>query len=144
MKLRNFGLALVLAVAGFGVIAPAAQARDYDRYRDARFYRGRDRDEIRRRELLRDRLFETADRVRLAEREGDISRREADRLYRELDDVRDFLRNDRYLTETEFRRRMEDLDDVQRDFRNDRRSGRRYGRYDDSHDRYDRRYRDRY
>ncbi|MGV3724866.1 MAG: hypothetical protein ACO1SX_28535, partial [Actinomycetota bacterium] len=79
------------------------------------------------RAILRDRLIDLGDRVRLAERQGDLSRREADRLYRKLDYVRDFLRGDRHLTDSEFDRRSDDLRDVARELREH--SGPRYGRY---------------
>lgn len=162
MTRRNLVFALMLGAAGLGAAAPAVQAQrfeHYDRYYGQRYYRGRDRDEIRRRELLRDRLIDLADRVRLAEREGDISRSRAARLYDRLDDVRDFLRGDRHLSDSEFDRRSDDLRDVARDLRDA--TGSRYGRYrsrsyedwfdysrnrgryDDRRDRYDDR-RDRY
>ena len=116
MKLRNWILALGLAVFGWAVVAPPAQADPRD-YRDYRYYRGRDRDEIRRREFLRDRLINLGDKVRIALRERAIGYRKADDLFEELDEVRDFLRNDSHLTEREFDRRMEDLDEVQGDLR---------------------------
>jgi len=162
MTRRNLVFALVLGVAGLGAVAPAAQAQryeHYDRYYGQRYYRGRDSSEIRRRELLRERLIDLADRIRLAEREGDISRSRANRLYERLDDVRDFLRGDRHLSDSEFDRRSDDLRDVARDLRDA--TGSRYsryrsrsyedwfdysrdrGRYNDRHDRYDR-YDDRY
>jgi hypothetical protein len=141
MTRRNLVAALGLAVLGIGATAPAAHADHYDRYYGQRYYRGRDRDEIRRREILRDRLIDLGDRVRLAERQGDISRREADRLYRKLDYVRDFLRGDRNLSDSEFDRRADDLRDVARDLREQ--SGPRYGRYR-SRDHEDWYYNDRY
>ena len=140
MTRRNL-VALGLAVLGIGATAPAAHADHYDRYYGQRYYRGRDRDEIRRREILRDRLIDLGDRIRLAERQGDLSRRQANRLYDELDDVRDFLRGDRHLTDSEFDRRADDLRDVARDLR--QWSGSRYSRYR-SHDYEDWYYNDRY
>jgi hypothetical protein len=137
-------MALVMAVVTLCTLAPVAQARDFDRYetyRSTRYYRGRDGSEVRRREIVRSRMMDLADRARLAARQGDLSRREVDRIYDRLDDVRDFLRGDRYLTESEFRRRMDDLDDVSRDLR-DYRGGPRYrDDYRWRRDRYDDRYR---
>ena len=128
-------MALVAAVVALCTLAPVAQADHfddrYDVYRSARYFRGRDGAEIRRRAIVRGRMMDLADRVRLAARQGDLSRRETDRLYDKLDDVRDFLRGDRYLTESEFHRRMNDLDDIAHDLRRDRRDGRRDDRYRD-------------
>lgn len=158
MTRRQLWLALGAAVVGgTAMIQPAeAQWRDRD-YRTFRYHRGRNTEEIRRREYLRDRMFDLADRIRLAVRERDLTSREADRLYDRLDDVRDFLRDDRNLSGAEFDRRRSDLNDIGTDLRRmvSRRNGRgrwyddRYGRYDrDYHDRdryYDRnRYDDRY
>ncbi len=132
MRLRNPVLALLLSLTAAAALAPAAQARHDDRYRDYGYYRGRDRYEVRQREALRGRLFDLADRVRLAEREGAISRREADNFYRRLDRVRDFLRDDRYLTDSEYDRRMRDLLDIHDDLRDEARRyrGRNWDRYD--------------
>lgn len=144
MRLRSLGMALVAAVVGLCTLAPVAQARDFDRYdtyRSTRYYRGHDGSEIRRREILRGRMMDLADRVRMASRQGDLSRRETDRLYDRLDDVRDFLRGDRNLSESEFRRRMDDLDDVARGLRDYRRDDRYRGRDIWRSDRYDDRYR---
>lgn len=127
MTRRNLVFGLMLGVAALGAAAPAVHADHYDRYYGQRYYRGHDRDEIRRREILRDRLIDLADRIRLAEREGDISRSRANRLYDRLDDVRDFLRGDRHLSDSEFDRRADDLRDVARDLRDA--TGSRYGRY---------------
>jgi hypothetical protein len=154
MTRRNLLYALGLGIVGVGAVAPAAYAQrydHYDRYYGQRYYRGRDRDDIYRRGILRDRLIDLGDRIRLAEREGALSRRRANDLYRDLDDVRDFLRDDRNLTQSEFERRSDDLRDVARDLR--QAMGSRYDRYRsssyedwygryDSRDRYDR-YRDR-
>jgi hypothetical protein len=142
-----FGLALgALGLTG----ATAAHADRYD-YRSHRYYYGRDGDERRRREILRFRLFEIADRLRLAERNGDIAPRRAAQLCDRLDDVRDFLRGDRYLTDSEFDRRRRDLNDIEDDFRDAIRDRRRNSRYYDRDRYYDRnryydrdRYRDRY
>jgi hypothetical protein len=146
MKLFKIGLAAVLSLVALGAAVPEAAAQSFDRYRGYRYYDGRDRQEIRQRQILRSRMFDLADRIRLAEREGAITRRKANDLFDDLDDVRDFLRDDRHLSDSEFRRRMDDLDDVARDFREAlRRQGRRgWDRYD-RYDRYDDRYRrDRY
>ena len=146
MNLRNVVLALSLATVGLAAAAPPAQA-DHPRYSRYQYFRGRDRDDIRRREILRNQLFRLADRVSLAERQGRISRRKANELFRELDDVRDFLRDDRHLSDSEFDRRRDDLEDVARELREDSRrfgyGGGYRGRYDDRY--YDRGYgRDRY
>lgn len=119
MKLKLLGLAVVAAVTALlGAAAPASAARwDWDNYREYRFYRGHDARETRRREVLRDRSFDLADRIRLARREGFISRHDVDRDYDRLDKVREFLRHDRYLDRDEFRRRMEDLDRVEDNLR---------------------------
>ena len=130
MTRRNLVFALALGVVGIGAAVPAAQAQryeHYDRYYGQRYYRGRDRDDIRRREILRERLIDLGDRIRMAEREGAISRGRAGDFYRDLDDVRDFLRDDRNLTQSEFERRADDLRDVQNDLR--RAMGSRYDRY---------------
>jgi len=133
MKLSGLALAVALGATGCLGLAPAAQAGSSDRYRDRgyyrdySYYRGRDRDESRRREVLRERVADLADRIRLAERERDISRSEADKFFRRLDDVRDFLRQDQNLTSSEFDRRSNILDDIMRDLRDERREAR--GRY---------------
>ncbi|MFN3649435.1 MAG: hypothetical protein ACK47B_07610 [Armatimonadota bacterium] len=140
MNRRHALLALVVG-AVTAVAAPAAHAhgRDCDcrecdrRYRSGGYYR-RDRH----RSVLYGRMDALAQRIRLAERERAITRRQAEDLYDELDDVHDFLRNDRDLTESEFDRRMDDLDDVEEDLR--RHGGSRGGRY---YRRYDRGYYDR-
>lgn len=127
MTRRNLVVALGLGVLGLGATALPARADHYDRYYGQRYYRGRNPEEVRRRAILRDRLIDLGDRVRLAERHGDISRRQADRLYDRLDRVRDFLRHDSYLTDSEFDRRADDLRDVARDLREW--CGSRYSRY---------------
>lgn len=151
MNWKHLWLAVSLVAVGGTIAIQPAQA-DH-RYREYRYYRGRDRDEIRRREFLRMRMFDLADRIRLADRERDIGPREANRLYRELDDVRDFLRNDHFLDGREFERRQDDLNDVGSDLRRILRRNRgrygRYDRYDRDHrywhyDRYDDWYRRRY
>ncbi len=115
MKPLRLGIALALAATAGLAAAPAARADHNDRYYGYRYYRGRDRHEIERRAILRERLIALGDAVRFGERDGCLTRREADRLYDRLDRVRDFLRDDRYLTDSEFRRRMRDLDDVEED-----------------------------
>lgn len=135
-----------LGLGGFAIIAGASAARADHEYRSYRYYRGRDREEIRQRETLRFRLFDIADRIRLAEREGDLPRWKAGQFYRRLDDVRDFLREDHHLSDSEFGRRRDDLNDISRDFAI---ATRRFSRYDrdyrdrfwdrrDRGDRYDR------
>jgi hypothetical protein len=129
MKHRNTILSLALAAGVVAAAAPASQA-DHDRgyrrddyYRSSRYHRSYRNDEQRRRDLLRERLFDLSDRVRLADRQGRISSRDADRLFRRLDYVRDFLVSDHELSDREFRRRMDDLDNVAEDLR------REFGRY---------------
>jgi hypothetical protein len=149
------GALLGLMCVGGATLATPAQADHNDRYYGQKYYRGRDRDDIRHREILRNKLVDLGDRVRMAERSNRISRERARDLYNDLDRVRDFLREDRHLSDSEFDRRMDDLNDVQRDLSEHLRgrSGRggysngRYGdrydndyRYDNDH-RYDRDYR---
>src|SRR5438045_5815365 len=109
MRLRTLAAALALAAAcsTVGAAAPARADR-YDSYSDSRYHEGRDRAEARRRGILEDRLNGLSDRTRLAERQGELSRRTAEHVYRDLDRVRDFVRGDHYLSESEFGRRMED------------------------------------
>lgn len=128
MKWTQGILVLTLAVAAaMGIVAPASARVDrYDGYR-YEYYRGSDAPERHRRQILRDRMYDVADRVRLANRERDLSRRDADRVYDRLDTVRDFIRGDRYLSDSEFRRRMDDLDEVEDILR--RAIGDRYRRY---------------
>lgn len=154
MNRRSFFGAMALGLAGLAAGATGASAQIFGRpgyrdYRTYRYFRGYGSDDIRRREALRNRMFDLADRIREAQRDGILGPRGADRLYDKLDDVADFLREDRHLTSSEFDRRRDDLDDIARDlnrvYRNSPRyRGRRYR--DDWYDRYDRRYRrdDRY
>ena len=144
MKMTRKGLFVALAGVLSGTLASTANAADYrgryDTYRRGSYFRGRDRDEIRRRGIVHERLLRVAERVDRAYAARAISPREADRLFGRLDYVWRFLREDRYLTDSEFDRRMDDLDDVGDSLRDERREG-RYDRYD----RYPRdRYRDRY
>lgn len=136
MDRRKFLGALALAALGLtaGAATPAA-AQQFGRweYQGYRYYDGRDSGERRRRDILRRRLFWMAERTRNAERQGFLSRGQAGRLYDDLDGVRDFLRNDRYLTESEFYRRMRDLDAVEDDLQDAfRRRNHRYDRFHDS------------
>ena len=150
MNRRNFLSGLFLGGLGLAAGATAASAqRPYGRvygadpwdYRRHNYYRGRDSHEIRLREALRYRLFDLADQVRNAERQGLISRGRSQDLREELDDVRDFLRDDRHLTRSEFERRRDDLDEIADDLRDSyRRRGGRY-RNDPFFDNYDRRFR---
>src|SRR5688572_18942440 len=154
MNRRHFLTGLLLGGLGLTAGATTVAAQVYDpRYRSGRYggdpwdyrrhnyYRGRDSHEIRLREALRYRLFDLADQVRNAERQGLISRGRAQDLREELDDVRDFLRDDRHLTRSEFERRRDDLDEIADDLRDSyRRRGGRY-RNDPWFDNYDRRFR---
>jgi hypothetical protein len=133
MDRRHFlgGMALgALALTAGATAAPA----EHDRFDFRRFHflRGRDGGEIRRRDVLRDRMLAIADRVRSAARDGAIGRRALDRVFDRLDRVCDFLRRDRYLTDSEFHRRLDDLDQAQEILRDAVRDHRR------RHDRYDR------
>ena len=69
--------------------------------------------------------------VRSANRRGDLSLRETDRFYSRLDRVGRFLRDDRDLSDKEYRRRRDDLDSVARDLERAgvRRSARGYSRW---------------
>jgi hypothetical protein len=137
MNRRNLILGMVLGAAGLTTFAPAAHA-DFLRYRSYTYFRGRDSWEVRRREALRARLFDLASRVEAAERNRAISRRDAAEIFEDLDDVSDFLRHERYLTDSEYARRLDDLRDAERDLRDALRDHR--GRYYDR-DRYYDRYR---
>ena len=70
------------------------------------------------------RTVSLGDRVRKAERRGDLRPSDARGLSRRLDRVRSFLRDDRRLSDDEFRRRDGDLDQIERDL--DRHEDRRY------------------
>lgn len=139
------GVLLGLVCVGGATTAIPAQADHNPRYYGQRYYRGRDRDDIRRREILRNKLIDLGDRVRLAERSNRISRDRARDLYEDLDDVRDFLREDRNLSDSEFDRRMDDLEEVAEDLRDHSRgrgrggygNGRHRDRYDDYRNRYE-------
>lgn len=151
MKLRSILLTAVLGAAGWLLVGqPAPALADHydrytsdryasDRYASDRYYRGRDSYEIRSREILHSRLVNLADRVRLAERERAIRPNTARHFHEDLDDVQDFLVHDRYLSQHEFERRMDDLDNVDRELRDS--SGSRYARYYRSYDRGTYRYR---
>jgi hypothetical protein len=130
MNRRAFIGALALAGLGLAGGATGASADHYDRwdYRRYHYFRGRDRDEIRQREYLRYRMFDIAERIRLGDREGDLGRNRAARFYDRLDDVRDFLRDDRHLSDSEFHRRRDDLEDIERDLREALRRSSRYDR----------------
>src|SRR5207249_4044022 len=96
-----------MLVVGIGLIAALlapsasqAQRRD-DWYRDVRPYLGRGSEEVARRARLTEETVRLRSAVRDADRRGDISGREADRLYDKLDHVARFLRDDKHLTESE-------------------------------------------
>jgi hypothetical protein len=133
MNLRTPTLLLVLGLCVWSAASPARADHAID-CSGCSVCRQWDRDEVRRRDVLRSRLSHLHDRIRLAEREDQVSHRDAQRFYDRVDQVRRFLREDRNLSSDEFRRRMEDLDDLERDFRDRRRRERSY------YDRRDRRY----
>jgi hypothetical protein len=60
-------------------------------------------------------FFRLRTAVRSANRRGALSLRETDRYYSRLDRVGRFLRDDRNLSDKEYRRRRDDLDNVARD-----------------------------
>jgi len=140
--------ALFLAV-GVGLVTtllapPAAFAqRRGDWYYDVRPYLGRRSGENAREARLWEEVIYLRNEVRRLDRRGDITVRQADRFYDRIDRVARFLRDDRRLSESEFDRRRDDLNDIARDLRRADRS--RYGsrdrddRYDRRDDRYDRR-----
>ncbi len=78
------------------------------------------------------RTVSLGDRVRKAERHGDLRPSEGRDLSRRINRIRDFLRDDRKLSDSEFRRRDGDLDKIERDLerKTDRgyRDRDRYGR----------------
>jgi hypothetical protein len=126
MRGRTFWAGLGLALM---VLAPAgarAADRGDDWYRDVRPWVGPYGEGEARRASLIDQDVRLRSEVRRAERRGDLSGREADRLYDRLDHVAKFLRDDRHLTGKEYNRRRDDLDKVAADLR--RASGERYGR----------------
>jgi len=151
MNRRKLLLGLALGAVGAVAVTSDAQAQSY-RYRNVPYFGGRDRDDIRRRQIIRDRLFLLGDRTEVAVRNRAIGPRVADRIFERLDRVRDFLREDRNLTDSEFDRRMRDLRDAEDDLRDEVRDNRRDyrgSRYDrdyryDTGRRYDYRYDDRY
>ncbi len=134
MRKRAFWAGLGLALM---ILAPggAMAQRGDDWYRDVGPWLGRRGEEGSRRVSLLERYARLRGDVRSAERRGDISPRDADRLYDRLEHVARFLRNDRHLTGSEYNRRRDDLDHVASDLR--RASGYREGRRRDR-DRYDR------
>jgi hypothetical protein len=111
MDRRSFFTTVASGVAGLLVAAPAVCAERYDdRYWAFPYRDYNDPWERRRRAGVYHRMVDLADRVRHAERAGDITPREAGKLYDRLERVRDFLRHDHYLDPVEFDRRMHDLD----------------------------------
>lgn len=85
------------------------------------------------------RTVSLGDRVRKAERRGDLRPSEGRDLSRRISRVRDFLRDDRKLSDSEFRRRDGDLDKIERDLERKRDRGRdRYERDRYDRDRYER------
>lgn len=128
--MRRRTVALVIGL-GAALLAPAGvrAARD-DWYRDVRpWLDRRSESEVRRAQLI-DRDLRLRDEVRTAERRRDISTHDADRLYDRLDRVARFLRDDQHLSNSEYKRRRNDLDHVEDDLRRDigHRSA-RLGRY---------------
>jgi hypothetical protein len=127
MKLPTPTVLLALVLCGWTAAAPARADHSLD-CSGCSVCRRWDRDEFRRRDILRSRVSSLHERIRLAEREEQLSHREAHRFYDRLDQLRRFLREDSSLSSGEFRRRMEDLDDIERDFRAQRRRERYYRR----------------
>ena len=89
--------------------------RGDDWYRDVRPYIGIGGEDIARRASLADRMVHLRAGVHDAERRGDLSAHDADHLYDKLDRVARFLRDDKHLSEHEFKRRSKDLDGVAHD-----------------------------
>ena len=148
MKLNQIGaglsLTLMLASAGAALAAPRDDTYYRDRNRDRRpdIYRSDDNrygrpgnyrrdDEREHRSEIQRRVARISEAVHVSRRRGNLSSRDADRLISRLDRVSDFVLKDRNFSDEEFRRRMSDLDDIQRDLsrvddrRNDRRDDRR-------------------
>lgn len=129
------GLALTLMVAGTGA-ALASPRDDYYRdrrpsvYRDNGSYRNdrdrNDRDrydrdrydgERQRRETLRSRVRQLTELVQTTSRRDRLTDHDRRNLLDRLDHVGDFVRNDRSLSDDEYRRRMGDLDKIESDLR---------------------------
>jgi hypothetical protein len=121
MKLRKWVLTAAVAAVASTAVPLTAHAQRYTPYDTYRYYRGRDRDEITRRSALRAELQRVEERVRTAEERGTIGRRRAAEFQNRLDDVRDLLRSERRVSESEYDRWMEDLRDIRGDLRDRRR-----------------------
>jgi hypothetical protein len=129
MKRRAAWASLALALMMLAPTGAVAQRdRDYDWYRDIGIWLGRGGEAATRRVRLIEQYSQLRTGVRRAERGGQLSARDADRLYGRLDRVARFLRDDQHLNGKEYSRRQNDLDEVARDLR--RATGDRYGRGD--------------
>jgi hypothetical protein len=123
------------AVVALAILAPgAAEAqsnraearRRGDWYRDVRPYLPRNSEGTVKEARLWDEFVHLRGIVRQADRRRDLSPRQADRFYDRLDRVARFLRDDRRLSNSEYNRRRDDLEDISRDL--DRAIGRRGNR----------------
>jgi hypothetical protein len=113
MMIQRLGAGLALMLLAVGTAAGQVNRRDDD-YRgrpDARYRYDGEREH---REIVRTRTYRLTQQVRLLDRRDRVGDREADRLLSRLDRISDFVRRDRNFTHDEFRRRMDDLDDIQR------------------------------
>jgi hypothetical protein len=119
------GLGLTTALL---VPAGALGQRSSDWYRDVRPYLDGRGQEVAQRVRLWEEFARLRESVRRADRSGDISLRDADRFYDRLDRVAHFLRNDKNLSDSEYKRRRGDLDNIAGDF--DRMTRDRYARRD--------------
>jgi hypothetical protein len=87
-------------------------------------YLGGAGEEVARRVRLWEEFARLRSTVQRADRRGEITLRESDRFYNRLDRVAHFLRHDKKLTDSEYNRRRNDLDNIARDI--DRAAGARY------------------
>src|SRR5437660_9091889 len=96
----NKGTLVVCAGLAAALLSPsgALAQRGEDWYRDVRPYLDSRSDEAARRGRLWERFTRLRADVRTADRQREISSREADKLYDRLDKVARFLRDDRHLS----------------------------------------------
>jgi hypothetical protein len=116
---------LIAAAAGLlaTMLAPtsAMAQRRGDWYRDVRPYlNGRGASTAGEARLWEE-VVDLRSAVRRLDRRGDLTPRQADRFYDRLDRVARFLQNDRTLSDSEFKRRQDDLQDIARDLHRDAR-----------------------